>query len=54
MKKTALLILALVLTFATQAQTIHWLTFIDTTDDNVGRIDILGRQVLYNRFINVI
>ena len=54
MKKTALLILALVLTFATQAQTIHWLTFIDTTDDNVGRIDILGRQVLYNRFINVV
>ena len=54
MKKTALLTLALVLTIAAQAQTIHWLTFIDTTDDNVGRIDILGRQVLYNRFINVI
>lgn len=54
MKKNILLVLALVLSLATQAQTIHWLTFIDTTDDKVGRIDILGRQVLYNRFINVI
>lgn len=44
----------MVVALTMQAQTIHWLTFIDTTDDNVGRIDILGRQVLYNRFINVI
>lgn len=54
MKKIGLLILTMAFAITTQAQTIHWLTFIDTTDDNVGRIDILGRQVLYNRFINVI
>lgn len=54
MKKTVLTIMAMVMALTMQAQTIHWLTFIDTTDDNVGRIDILGRQVLYNRFVNVI
>lgn len=54
MKKTVLMIMAMVMALTMQAQTIHWLTFIDTTDDNVGRIDILGRQVLYNRFVNVI
>lgn len=36
------------------AQTIHWLTFIDTTDDQVGVLDVNGRKVLYSRFINVI
>lgn len=34
------------------AQTIHWLTFIDTTDPNVGKIDVYGRQMLYGYFIN--
>lgn len=36
------------------AQTIHWLTFIDTTDPNVGQIDKNGREVLYNHFVNVV
>lgn len=36
------------------AQTIHWLTFIDTTDKNVGRLDVNGREVLYNHFVNVV
>lgn len=36
------------------AQTIHWLTFIDTTDPNVGKIDVNGREVLYNHFVNVV
>lgn len=36
------------------ARTIHWLTFIDTTDENVGEIDVYGRQVLYNRIIGVV
>lgn len=40
--------------FLTNAQTIHWLTFIDTTDENVGTFDITGRKILYSRFINVI
>lgn len=36
------------------AQTIHWLTFVDTEDTNVGKLDVTGRNVLYNRFVNVI
>ena len=36
------------------AQTIHWLTFVDTTDPNVGKIDVYNRQMLYNNFINVV
>lgn len=44
----------MVMIMTANAQTIHWLTFIDTTDDNVGAIDVTGRKVLYNRFINVI
>lgn len=32
----------------------HWLTFIDTTDPNVGQIDKNGREVLYNHFVNVV
>lgn len=35
-----------------EAQTIHWLTFIDTNDKNVGEIDVLGRKVLYTHFVN--
>lgn len=38
----------------TNAQTIHWLTFIDTTDENVGQIDKTGRKILYSHFIDVI
>ncbi len=36
------------------AKTIHWITFIDTTDPNVGEYDVVGREVLYNRYINLI
>ena len=36
------------------AQTIHWLTFIDTTDKNVGNLDKTGRNVLYGHFIDVV
>ena len=35
-----------------KSQTIHWLTFIDTTDPNVGQIDVYGRQMLYRYFID--
>lgn len=34
------------------AKTIYWLTFIDTNDGNVGKIDVLGREVLYAHFID--
>lgn len=43
-----------VFTIVTNAQTIHWLTFIDTEDANVGKLDVTGRNVLYSRFVNVI
>lgn len=49
----SILIMCLVSVFA-NAQTIHWLTFIDTTDPNVGKLDINGREVLYNHFVNVV
>lgn len=44
--------MSLVFGFSVQAQTIHWLTFIDTTDPNVGQIDVYGRNMLYGYFIN--
>lgn len=47
MKKVIFLLSMLLMSAMTYAQTIHWLTFIDTKDENVGEIDILGRKVLY-------
>lgn len=52
MKKTLLLICFLLTITAANAKTIYWLTFIDTNDKNVGEIDVLGREVLYNHFID--
>lgn len=52
MKKFISMICFLLTMVAAQAQTIHWLTFIDTKDANVGQIDVLGRKVLYSHFIN--
>lgn len=39
---------------ASDAKTIHWLTFIDTTDSNVGEIDLNTRKLLYSRWVNII
>ena len=52
MKKILLTACAVMMCIFANAQTIHWLTFIDTTDPNVGRIDVYGRQMLYGYFIN--
>lgn len=52
MKKILLTACAILMCIFANAQTIHWLTFIDTTDPNVGRIDVYGRQMLYGYFIN--
>ena len=52
MKKIISLICSILISCAIQAQTIHWITFIDTTDPNVGQIDVYGRQMLYSYFIN--
>ena len=56
MKKMTILLFVLlgILTMNIQAQTIHWLTFIDTTDPNVGKIDINTHKVLYARWINLV
>lgn len=37
-----------------QAQTIHWITFVDTADPNVGEIDINTHKILYSRWVNII
>ncbi len=52
MKKILAVIYIYLFTLAVEAQTIHWMTFIDTTDPNVGQIDVYGRQMLYSYFIN--
>jgi len=52
MKKIVATICFLMTLVSVEAQTIHWITFIDTNDSRVGKIDVLGRQVLYSHFIN--
>ena len=54
MKKLLLSIMMGVFTIVSNAQTIHWLTFIDTEDANVGKLDVTGRNVLYSHFVNVV
>lgn len=54
MLKKIIILLVCILPIVVKAQTIHWLTFIDTTDKNVGQIDKNGREVLYNHFVNVV
>ncbi len=52
MKRLFFLLSLIAMLSAAQAQTIHWLTFIDTNDSRVGEIDVRGRKVLYGYFIN--
>jgi len=47
-------VLSLTLAAGLQAKTIHWLTFIDTTDESVGSWDANTRQILYARWINIV
>lgn len=63
MKKYFMIILMAFSISAINAKTIHWLTFIDTTDKwydalgrecGVGEMDKIGRKVLYSKFINVV
>lgn len=56
MKKFAILLLMLlgIMTAQVQAKTIHWLTFIDTTDPNVGETDQNTRKILYARWIDLV
>ena len=48
------LFLCLGVSMGMDAKTIHWLTFIDTTDRNVGEIDKSSRQLLYSRWIDLV
>lgn len=34
------------------ANTIHWITIVDTTDPNVGTLDVTGREFLYGAFVD--
>lgn len=52
--KISLVALLLLTAFQFNAQTIHWLTFVDTTDGNVGKIDVYGREMLYSRFVGLV
>ena len=52
MKKLVFITCLLFVILSTTAQTIHWITFVDTTDGRVGKIDINGHEVLYNNFVN--
>lgn len=52
MNKIFYVAIALFIAVSANSQTIHWLTFIDTTDPNVGQIDVYGRNMLYGYFIN--
>lgn len=55
MRKLILIfMLCLLFSAETYAKTIHWLTFIDTMDRNVGEIDKSSRQLLYSRWINLV
>lgn len=54
MIRKLIIMFVFLLPMAVNAQTIHWLTFVDTTDPNVGRLDVNGREVLYNHFVNVV
>ncbi len=63
MKKYLTFIIAVIFSLVTNAKTIHWITFVDTTDKSfdefghpigVGEIDKTGQEVLYARFVNVV
>ncbi len=54
MKKLTFIILCCCMSFVMQAQTIHWLTFIDTNDASVGEMDKNAQALLFNRFRNVV
>lgn len=54
MKKILIIAFTLVLAISSGAKTIHWLTFVDTSDKRVGTLDINGHKVLYDNFVNEI
>lgn len=54
MKKILLFVMLLASINTLNANDIHWITFVDTTDESVGETDKNTRQILYSRWINII
>ncbi len=54
MKRIVFALVLFLSVISIQAKTIHWLTFIDTTDRNVGEIDQNTRKILYARWIDMV
>lgn len=52
--KRLISILSLFVVLSVNAQVIHWITFIDTTDPLVGECNKTGRYVLYSHFIEIV
>jgi hypothetical protein len=53
-KRLFTLIMLLILVGHVQAKTIHWLTFFDTRDNDVGKIDENTRNLLRSKWIDVV
>ncbi len=50
--KRLISLLSIFVALSVNAQVIHWITFIDTTDPEIGECDTTGRKVLYDVFID--
>ena len=54
MKKHFFITLMCALVTFANANTIHWITFVDTTDPSVGSIDATAQKYLYSQWIDVV
>ena len=52
--KVWLSVLSISMVVKLNASTIHWITFINTDDPHIGILDKNAKDVLYERFINVV
>lgn len=53
-KKVLAVIAIICISAGLNARTIHWITFINTDDPNVGDLDKNARNILYERFVKVV
>lgn len=54
MKKVLLSAIVCLFSMIANSNTIHWITFVDTTDPNVGSMDVTGQKYLYSQWIDVV
>ncbi len=52
--KRLISLLTLLMALSVNAQTIHWITFIDTSDPTISECNKTSRNVLHSHFINVV